>query len=98
MRRTLPPHSPEFRRQMADLVHAGRNITDLAREFDEEPIGFPFHCSPDPKFLDQIVKLGGRVPLLLEEAAQYKHAPHLGVDHFVRMAGQSCGASGLATG
>ena len=35
--RSRPPHSPEFRRQMVDLVRAGRNPDDLAREF--EPTG-----------------------------------------------------------
>src|SRR5580700_9203267 len=37
MPRTRPPYSPEFRRQMVDLVRAGRNPDDLAREF--EPSG-----------------------------------------------------------
>ena len=34
MRRTRPPYSPEFRRQMVDLVHACRDPADLAREFE----------------------------------------------------------------
>ena len=34
MPRTRPPYSPEFRRQMADLVRAGRSHEDLAREFE----------------------------------------------------------------
>jgi transposase len=34
MRRTRPPYSPEFRRQMVDLVQAGRDPADLAREFE----------------------------------------------------------------
>ena len=29
-----PPYSPEFRRQMVDLVRAGRDPADLAREFE----------------------------------------------------------------
>src|SRR5207302_5550891 len=37
MPRTRPPYSPEFRRQMVDLVRAGRNPDDLAGEF--EPSG-----------------------------------------------------------
>jgi len=37
MPRTRPPYSPEFRRQMVDLVRAGRHPDDLAREF--EPSG-----------------------------------------------------------
>src|SRR3954469_4818073 len=37
MPRTRPPYSPEFRRQMVDLVRAGRSPDDLAREF--EPSG-----------------------------------------------------------
>jgi len=36
MPRSRPPYSPEFRRQMVDLVRAGRSPDDLAREF--EPI------------------------------------------------------------
>ena len=34
MPKTRPPYSPEFRRQMVDLVHAGRNPTELSREFE----------------------------------------------------------------
>lgn len=34
MPRTRPPYAPEFRRQMVDLVRAGRDPTDLAREFE----------------------------------------------------------------
>ena len=34
MRRTRAPYSPEFRRQMVDLVHAGRDPAELAREFE----------------------------------------------------------------
>ena len=37
MPKTRPPYSPEFRRQMVDLVRAGRDPDDLAREF--EPTG-----------------------------------------------------------
>jgi transposase-like protein len=37
MPRTRSPYSAEFRRQMVDLVRAGRNPDDLAREF--EPSG-----------------------------------------------------------
>jgi transposase-like protein len=33
MPRTRPPYPAEFRRQMAELVRAGRDPTDLAREF-----------------------------------------------------------------
>jgi len=29
-----PPYSPEFRRQMVELVRAGRSPEDLAREFE----------------------------------------------------------------
>ncbi len=36
MAKTRPPYSPEFRRQIVDLVRAGRGPDDLAREF--EPI------------------------------------------------------------
>ena len=34
MPKTRPPYSPEFRRQMVDLVRAGRSVEDLAREFE----------------------------------------------------------------
>ena len=34
MPKTRPPYSPEFRRQMVDLVRAGRSPDDLAREFE----------------------------------------------------------------
>jgi transposase len=34
MPKTRPPYSPEFRRQMIDLVHSGRDPADLAREFE----------------------------------------------------------------
>ena len=34
MPRTLAPCTPEFRRPMVDLVHAGRDPDELAREFD----------------------------------------------------------------
>jgi transposase len=34
MPRTRPPYSPEFRRQMVELVRAGRTPGELAREFE----------------------------------------------------------------
>ena len=34
MPKTRPPYSPEFRRQMVDLVRTGRSPEDLAREFE----------------------------------------------------------------
>ena len=34
MPKTRVPYSPEFRRQMVDLVCAGRDPDDLAREFE----------------------------------------------------------------
>lgn len=34
MPKTHPPYSPEFRRQMVDLVRAGRDPVNLAREFE----------------------------------------------------------------
>jgi transposase len=34
MPKTRLPYSPEFRRQMVDLVRAGRDPADLAREFE----------------------------------------------------------------
>src|SRR3954452_18481268 len=34
MARTHPPYAPEFRRQMVELVRAGRDPGDLARKFE----------------------------------------------------------------
>src|SRR6476646_1740821 len=34
MPKTRSPYSPEFRRQMVDLVRAGRDPVELAREFE----------------------------------------------------------------
>jgi transposase len=34
MSKTRPPYPPEFRRQMVELVRAGRSIEELAREFE----------------------------------------------------------------
>ncbi len=34
MPKTRPPYPPEFRRQMVELVRAGRDPTDLSREFE----------------------------------------------------------------
>ena len=34
MPKTRPPYAPEFCRQMTELVRAGRDPTDLAREFE----------------------------------------------------------------
>lgn len=34
MPRTRPPYSPEFRRQMIELVRAGRTPEELSREFE----------------------------------------------------------------
>ena len=34
MAKTRPPYTPEFRRQMIALVHAGRSPEELAQEFE----------------------------------------------------------------
>ena len=34
MPKSRPPYSPEFRRQMVDLVRAGRSAEGLSREFE----------------------------------------------------------------
>jgi transposase len=34
MPKTRPPYAPEFRHQMVELVRAGRDPEDLAREFE----------------------------------------------------------------
>ena len=37
MPKTCAPYAPEFRRQMVDLVRAGRDPDELAREFEPTP-------------------------------------------------------------
>ena len=34
MPRSRPPYAPEFRRQMVELVRAGRSPEELSREFE----------------------------------------------------------------
>ena len=34
MGKTRRPYTPEFRRQLIELVHAGRSLEELAREFE----------------------------------------------------------------
>ncbi len=34
MAKTHPPYTPEFRRQMVNLIRAGRSPDELAREFE----------------------------------------------------------------
>ncbi len=34
MARTRPPHAPEYRQQMVELVRSGRSAEALAREFE----------------------------------------------------------------
>ena len=34
MSKTHPPYAPEYRRQMVELVHAGRTPGELAREYE----------------------------------------------------------------
>ncbi len=41
MPKTRPPYSPEFRRRMVELIRAGRDPADLAREFEPSPLGDP---------------------------------------------------------
>jgi len=53
MPKTRPPYSPEFRRQMVELVCAGRDPDDLAREF--EPTGQSIR-----NWVAQADRLGGR--------------------------------------
>ncbi len=38
MPKTHSPYSPEFRRQIVDLVRTGRDPADLAREFEPTPL------------------------------------------------------------
>ena len=37
MGKTRPPYTPEFRRRMVELVHAGRSPEKLAEEFEPTP-------------------------------------------------------------
>jgi transposase len=39
MAKTRPPYAPEFRRQMVELVRAGRSPEELAREFEPTALG-----------------------------------------------------------
>src|SRR4051794_3733286 len=41
MAKTHPPYAPEFRRQMVELVRAGRDPADLAREFEPSSQAIP---------------------------------------------------------
>jgi len=41
MPKTRPPYSPEFRHQMVELVRAGRDPADLAREFEPSAQAIP---------------------------------------------------------
>ena len=34
MPRTHPPYAPEYRRRIVELARAGRNLSELAREFE----------------------------------------------------------------
>lgn len=34
MPRTRPPYMPEFRQRIVELYHAGRSVSELAREFE----------------------------------------------------------------
>ena len=38
MAKTRPPYPPEFRRQMVELVRAGRSPEELAQEFEPPPL------------------------------------------------------------
>jgi hypothetical protein len=65
MPRPRPPYSPEFRRQMVDLVRAGRSPDDLAREF--EPSGGKPNGEPEPL---SSLKVGPQVRIRLPPAAR----------------------------
>lgn len=41
MAKTHPPYPPEFRRQMVELVRAGRGPEELAREFEPSAQAIP---------------------------------------------------------
>src|ERR1700730_3597286 len=55
MRKKRPHYAPEFRRQMVELVRAGRSPAELADEF--EPTG-----SDDPQWVAQADRDEGRRP------------------------------------
>ncbi len=46
MPKTHPPYSPEFRRQIVDLVRTGRDPADLARAFEPTPLSSIPTASP----------------------------------------------------
>jgi hypothetical protein len=49
MPRTRPPYSPEFRRQMVELVRAGRDPAELARVRTDSAVDLPLgHASGPP--------------------------------------------------
>ncbi len=44
MAKTRLPYAPEFRRQMVELVNAGRSPEELAREFEPTASGHVWSC------------------------------------------------------
>ena len=46
MPRTHPPYPPEFKRQMLELVRAGRTHHELSREFGRSPHRQPRRLRP----------------------------------------------------
>ena len=57
MPRTRPPYPPEFRRQMVELVRAGRTAEELSREF--EPTAQTIHNWVKQSDLDEGVRRDG---------------------------------------
>jgi hypothetical protein len=46
MAKTRPPYTPEFRRQMVELVRAGRSPEELAQEFEPTAQQENIACEP----------------------------------------------------
>lgn len=81
MPKSRPPYSPEFRRQMVDLVLTGRDRDDLAREC--EPTGQPpAHHTVDRR--DRTAVDLGSQRLAMRISQQRRRARHLSVAQLFR--------------
>ena len=70
MARTRPPYAPEFRRQMVELVKAGRTPEELGREF--EPTATTIHNWVKRADLDAGVRSDGLTTVEREELRRLK--------------------------
>ena len=89
MPKTRAPYAPEFRRQIVDLVRAGRDPDDLAREFeptaqsirnwvavDGAKIGGREEKGSGPADADELVRLRREVRQLRQERASGQFPDH----------------------